>query len=236
MSKAPGIGKCVHCLTEPVKRNWDHVFPVSWYPDSTPPNLEKWQVPSCIPCNSKYGKLESDFLSHIGLCLNASNVASKSIVEAALRSMKPQAGRNEHDAQRRLKKGRKILSETLQGDKIPDHGHFPGLGNRWNACGEEPVAILMPAESFELMTMKIVRGLFYIEDGKFIEPPYKIEFFVLDDDGARPVKGVLDKFGKIYAREPGIVVHRAVAPEDGISSLFELTFWRQFKTYASVTA
>jgi hypothetical protein len=37
-----------------------------------------------------------------------------------------------------------------------------------------------------------------------------------------------------YAREPGIVVRRTVTPEDGMSSLFEVEFWHQFKTYASV--
>ena len=43
--------------------------------------------------------------------------------------------------------------------------------------------------------------------------------------------------GNVYAREPGIVVRRAVTPEDGVNSLFAITFWKQqFKTYASVTA
>ena len=34
----------------------------------------------------------------------------------------------------------------------------------------------------------------------------------------------------VYAREPGIVVRRAVAAEDGVSSLFAIEFWKQFKT------
>lgn len=57
MAKNPDKGKCVHCLTDPVDRNWDHMFPKSWYPDTTPENLEKWQIPSCIACNARYGKL-----------------------------------------------------------------------------------------------------------------------------------------------------------------------------------
>jgi hypothetical protein len=40
----------------------------------------------------------------------------------------------------------------------------------------------------------------------------------------------------VYAREPGLVVRRAVAPEDGISAVFAITLWQRFKTYASVTA
>jgi hypothetical protein len=34
---------------------------------------------------------------------------------------------------------------------------------------------------------------------------------------------------------PGVVVRRAVAHDDRLCSLFEITFWKQFKTYASVT-
>jgi hypothetical protein len=101
----------------------------------------------------------------------------KSIVETSLRALKPAAGRNLRDAQHRLNKGRKVLAEALQGDQIPDHGVFPGLDNRWSVPGEGPVAILLPVESFERITEKIVRGIYYIEDGIIIEPPYEIDFY-----------------------------------------------------------
>ena len=47
-------------------------------------------------------------------------------------------------------------------------------------------------------------------------------------------KTVLIKFGTTYSREPGILVHRAVA-DDKLSSMFEIVFWKQFKTYAAVS-
>jgi hypothetical protein len=31
--------------------------------------LKKWQIPSCIPCNNEYGKIENDFLIRVGLAL-----------------------------------------------------------------------------------------------------------------------------------------------------------------------
>jgi hypothetical protein len=235
-AKKLGPGKCVHCLKRVEERNSDHVFPASWYPDSTPPNLEKWQIPSCIPCNADYGNLENDFLIKVGLCLDPFDQASKSVVERALRFLKPAAGRNARDAQHRLNKGRKILAEALQGDQIPDHGIFPGLGNRWTDLNREPVAVLVPAESFTRITEKIVRGFFYIEEQKFIEPPHTIDFFALAEKDGLFWEQVLDKFGTVYAREPGLIVRRAAAPEDGTRALFAITFWQQFKTYASVTA
>jgi hypothetical protein len=232
--KKLGPGKCVHCLMDVEERNSDHVFPESWYPDSTPPNLEKWQIPSCIPCNSEYGKLEQDFLLKVGLCLDPFDPASASIVQKSLRSLKPAAARNPRDAQHRLGKGRRILAQALVGDQIADHGVFPGLGDRRNIPGER-TAILVPADSFKRITEKIVRGIFYIEEQKFIEPPHKVDFFALFNEDAAFIEQTLDKFGTVYAREPGIVVRRAVAPEDGVSSLFAIEFWKQFKTYASVT-
>jgi hypothetical protein len=56
MAKKLGSGKCVHCFKDVEGRNSDHVFPASWYPDSTPPDLEKRQIPSCIPCNVRATK------------------------------------------------------------------------------------------------------------------------------------------------------------------------------------
>jgi hypothetical protein len=229
-----GPGKCMHCLKDVQERNSDHVFPESWYPDSTPPNLEKWQIPSCIPCNSDYGKLGQDFFVRVGLCLDPMDPASASIVQKALRSLKPAAARNPRDASHRLGRGRRILAEAFQGDQIPDHGVFPGLGNRWD-MPDERTAILVPKESFERITEKIVRGIYYIDDGVFIEPPYELDFYALPEDGLAPWNDALNKWGTIYAREPAIVVRRVTTHDDRMCGLFEITFWRQFKTYASVT-
>ena len=80
-----------------------------------------------------------------------------------------------------------------------------------------------------------MRGICFIEDGIFIEPPYTIDFYALPENSIVPWTDALDRWGKVYAREPGIVIRRAVAHEDGISSLFEITFWKQFKTYAIVS-
>jgi hypothetical protein len=128
------------------------------------------------------------------------------------------------------------MAETLRGAQIPHEATIPGMGERWGRPIEEQIVVLLPADSLELMTKKVVRGIFYVEDGLFIEPPFTIDFFVLPDDAASEWSVVLNKFGTVYAREPGLVVRRAVVPEDKRSSLFEILFWQQFKTYASVTA
>ena len=35
MARRPAVGKCIHCLRDGVEWNWDHVFPVGWYPETT---------------------------------------------------------------------------------------------------------------------------------------------------------------------------------------------------------
>jgi len=59
-----------------VSRTWDHVFPRSWYPDNTPKDLEKWQVPACQPCNANYGKLENQLMILLGMCVDPSKAAA----------------------------------------------------------------------------------------------------------------------------------------------------------------
>ena len=44
---------CVYCLKLFEELTSDHVFPKSWYPETTPENLEKWQMPACVECNQE---------------------------------------------------------------------------------------------------------------------------------------------------------------------------------------
>jgi hypothetical protein len=108
------------------------------------------------------------------------------------------------------------------------------MGDRWGHPRAAQLPVLIPVESFNRLTEKIVRGIFYVADRKFIDPPFAVESFALNPSVSGPILEIIDKFGVTYAREPGIVVRRAVT-EDGISSLFEIEFWGQFKRYAAVT-
>src|SRR3569833_975591 len=59
MPMPPQPGRCVHCLSYHESLTWDHVFPVAWYPDTTPEGTEKWKVPSCEECNRSHGETEN---------------------------------------------------------------------------------------------------------------------------------------------------------------------------------
>ena len=73
--------RCVHCLKDIDEMTDDHLFPVSWYPKSTPENLAKWKFPSCKECNSNLGKIEEDLLWRLGLTIDPADARSSGIAE-----------------------------------------------------------------------------------------------------------------------------------------------------------
>ena len=234
MAKRPSKGKCVHCLADGVDRTWDHVFPRAWYPDTTPPDIYKWQIPSCHECNRDYGKMEEDLLFRLALCIYPNVKATSGIVDKALRSMKPEFAKDERDRAARTARAKWLRNELLDGIDIPWAAVYPGFGERWGRRPKEVIGIRVSAESIRRLSEKIVQDIYFLENQKFIEPPFTIEFFALTDEGAKPVKHILENFGSVYAREPGIVVKRVVPEDAPMTGIFEIQVWDQFKMFASV--
>lgn len=233
MAKRPKPGKCVHCLADPVERNWDHVLPESWYPDSTPLNLSKWTAPSCVPCNDALAKVEDEFLRLVSVCLDPDNPASASIVEKANRSRNPKSAADGREQRIRGAAGKQLHSRLLHGSKIPNTGIYPSLNDKFETPREERVAVMLSAKSFKNITEKMVRGIFWVLDKKFIEPPYSVSFFALTEAGTAPIRELLSMNGELYDRGPGLKIHRAVAT-DGLSSAFEIILWDQVKLHAMI--
>jgi hypothetical protein len=234
--KKPKPGKCIHCLKTFENLTWDHVFPEAWYPATTTPNQYKWQVLSCHDCNKKYGALENDLLTRLSICLEPSDPACAGIAEKGMRAIDPQYAKNEKDKKFRRAKREKIIRELYVGEAIPQKHLYPNFGLYTDLPIQEQVSVPISADSVKRLAEKIVRGIFYIEDNLFIEPPYSIESFVLSDQDAQPVVAAIKQSGSVYAREPGITVYRAVTLEDQVSSLFAVEIWERFKVYAAVLA
>lgn len=232
--KRPKPGKCVHCLNTFENLTWDHVFPEAWYPETTMSNLPKWKIPSCPDCNGKYGTLENDLLTRLSISLNPSDPACAGIAKKGMRALDPKYAKNEKDRKFRQAKKKKIFGQSLRGNSIPEEHLYPNFGLHTNIPKQEQVGVPISGDSIARLAEKIVRGIFYIEDERFIEPPYKIESFVLNNEDAQIVIAAVKKFGSLYAREPGINVYRAVSPEDSVSSLFFIEIWERLRLYATV--
>ncbi len=234
MARKPGPGICVHCLKEVPKRNWDHVFPQGWYPDTTPENLEKWKIPTCKNCNDEYGRIEDDLGIVLSACINPKSTQASGIWKKTLRALSHSHGKNSKDKQARERKKLKLLGNILKGEDIPSQGTYPGLEERWGRPHNEQAALLVPAKHLQKLAEKIVKGLAFIEDGQLIHSEVEIEHHVVNKKGAQPIIEVLDKFGEEYSRGLGISVIRAVTPDDRVSALYKITVWGELVMYVSV--
>lgn len=230
--KRPPSGRCVHCLQHFGKLTWDHVFPEAWYPNTTPENTEKWKIPSCLNCNGIHSKNEGDLLVRFGLCINPKDTRSAGIADRVMRALKPQFGKSQRDADAREAKRSQILSQSFSGEKIPRSSLYPGFDIEPKYS--ESMAVAVSVHSLQLFVEKLVRGLTFIQDNKFIEPSYSIEHHVLSKEDAKPIQEELDRFGVTHECGPGIRVVRAVVPEDRISALFKIEIWGRLTMYASV--
>ena len=234
MAKRPVAGRCVHCLQFHEELTWDHVFPEAWYPDTTPEDMEKWKVPSCDACNKNHGKNEAELLVRFGLCVPPDQPSNMGIVDKALRALDPEAGRNPKDATARGLKRTRILSQTLTGSSIPRQAIYLGFGPYPTQPEADQVAITISAKGLRRLTEKVIRGLTYIEEGKFIESSHEIENFVVNEAGASEFRAALDRFSTSHERPPGLRIRRAVIPEDRVSAIFEIEVWGQLKLYGTV--
>ena len=197
----------------------DHVFPRSWYPESTPPDLEKWQIPTCSPCNHKFGRIEEDLLMRMGMCLDDDALASLGIGRKIVRALDPSRGRDERDADARLKRAAKLLAELH-----PPRGDRPLVQATANPSGE---AIGIPRDSLEKVGEKIIRGLIYIELEQYVGRD--------DDVVCDALPGPRDEFdllarhyGSVLERGPGISVRWAKAPENPLYGMFHITLFGKY--------
>jgi hypothetical protein len=225
----PGPGPCVHCLAQVEKRTWDHLFPISWYPDSTPDNVERWKFPACEPCNAAYGQLEQDLLVRAGLCLDPALLQASGIPDKALRALKPEHAKGEKDRRAREARLRRVLDETFPMRPEYAQGVLPGFGPRPGAL---PIGIGVSPHALKRLVEKVARGLTY-RRGHLIGPEYRIDMMVDPQQGAI-FDGLLLKFGKREERGPGISLAYAIPHDDSYASIFSLLLWGTLQLWGVV--
>jgi hypothetical protein len=103
-----------------------------------------------------------------------------------MRAVRPSSATSERDRKARAANQQRILRDLMEGADIPREATYPGMGERWNRPLEKQLAVTIPVEYVQRMTEKIVRGIFFILDGKLIEPPFQIEHFAVDEGCLRP--------------------------------------------------
>ena len=239
MAKRPTDGKCVHCLRENVPRNWDHVLPESWYPDSTPRDLEKWKIPSCIPCNSELGRIEEDLLMMFALCVDPKDPRSQGLFRRTRESLDPSCARNDRDRRARDSRRIKLLQNmTLARDSLAKNGIvgiYPGLPAPTEEQKESGIPMFIPTEWIRRMCEKFIRGHVFLNDGLFIEPPFTVAFYAVDDEGASELRATLRTHGEEYPLGEALLFKRIKVHDNGFHAAYEIQIWGQVTMFASVS-
>lgn len=230
--KRPPPGKCVYCLKHSSRMTWDHVFPQAWYPDTTPPDLEKWKVPACLKCNRAFGKLEEDLLWRFGLCLDPDKQISSGISAKVRRAIDPRFAKNDRDRKHREAKRVSILRQLIEYDSVPTEGIFPNFGPQPSLHYDGYGAIPILPDNLISFGQKIVRGVTYIIDNSFIDERFRINIYIVEEHKAGEVLRLIEEHGEIHHRGPGIKVARAV--DQGVLSLWLIEIWSRLRMYATV--
>lgn len=233
MAKRPDPGICTYCLGSFDRLTWDHVLPLSWYPDSTPDDLEKWKVPACIECNRRLGRIEEELLLRIGLCLEPSSISSLGISHKALRAVSPHYAKNERDRRIREQKRKKLLGEVKHFEDPPEEGLLPHFGPLPWLQYDGYHAVLIPEASLKSYTEKLVRGMSLILDGRMLDIDYEIDLHVIREDGDREVLGLFEGRSNLYHRGLGFIVRRMVR-EDDRAWMYAFEIWGRLKFYSVV--
>ena len=91
--------------------------------------------------------------------------------------MDPAHARNQRDREHRINRRKKLFSQLIPSHVVPLESVFPGFGPYRDAAREDQIGIGLPKDAIEALVQKIVRGITYVLDGKYIEDDHKIEIF-----------------------------------------------------------
>jgi hypothetical protein len=170
----------------------------------------------------------------LALCLDRTDPSCAGIVEKGLRAIDPSRAKNERDRTHRLAKRQKILRESMFGDNIPDQGAHPDFPEHLEIPKQNQGAIQISDASIKKLGEKIIRGIYFLKHGRYIESPYKVEIYTENENGSRFAMEMITQHGTEYAREPGISVYVAITPEDQMSSIFRIEIWKKWKMFGLV--
>lgn len=224
----PKTGKCVHCLIEFNELTWDHVFPKAWYPDDV--TIEgKWKVPACKECNNKLSRIEKE----LWLAFGISHGDMKNIYQKIRRSIDCTYAKNEKDKIAR-KQAKEALMRKIKLFDRNTEGCFPNIDNRdlYPENVNKILGIEISDVDIKKFTEKIIRGITYIVDNKYITTEYDIDTYIVKEDNIDSSLDDLWMQADIY-KKPGIEIKRVTDVSEK-AALYRIVIWDKIIIYGSV--
>jgi len=224
---------CVYCLLADHPLTVDHVFPKSWYPNGGIPDLEKWTVPCCKGCNTRYSRIEKRILEKIGLCLSPTDPLVGDIAQKAVRAAKPSAGRNQEDSAHRAKRLEALRKDIKYIGREQIRGILPFFGP---TQGDEGTlaTVTISEEDLKCIGAKFVRGMLFVNGGYLLGGDYRIECYInTEQSDVDYFKPLYYSYGKRYELSPGLVAIMILSQDPPIS-LYRFEIWQRLIIHGSV--
>jgi hypothetical protein len=214
----------------------DHVFPGSWYPDTTSETVQRWTAPSCTKCNGEFGEKEKQILIRVALCINPTKPEALGMVKRAYRTLG--IGVTDVDADE-MKIRKALKDEVFKDAQIysgnPKDNIVPGLGPHPEVPHDQQYEIGIPADDLINVVKKIVRGFeYWLGNGRIIEPPLEIEVFTLHEEDIPPAFTALLGSTEKAELGPGVRVRRGAAGDGSGAVLYEIVIWDTMKFLCSI--
>ncbi len=231
---------CVHCLGYFNDLTEDHIFPESWYPDSTPQNVEKWTSPACFSCNNKLGKIEEETYKKLALSLSGNDTATSGVSEKVSRLYNPSLAKDERDKGRKESNIRNIIPDLMYTDEMPKN-IMKNCGPKVNDFGKKLLLVHVPKELLDPFAEKLVRGLEFKFRNKLIDQSIKkiekiysiVGIENIASSEIQKLNNILNTNGIKIDRGPGFIVRYAIDIYD--TSLYHVIIWGKIEIWCSVS-
>jgi hypothetical protein len=234
MQKPRGDGRCIHCRQPLVDETDDHVFPASWYPDSTPQSVQRWTAPSCSVCNGNSGKKEQALFIRLALCVDSRKIEALGISTKLARTFGIGEGIFPADRQKRTAFRDRMFSEAKPISKESQAHIIPGLGPHSGFPIESQREIGIPAQLLYDVAKKIVRGCeFWLSDGRIVDPPYQLDVYMVHPEGIPSIVRMFDSISAVTLG-PGFRVRRVAVKEDPLAAMYQVEIWGTWTLYFTI--
>lgn len=147
----------------------EHVFPKSWYPESTPESVQRLIVPGCHDCNQRWSKIEEEFRTEFLMVISPLKNEAQGLHDKFTRSINPTFASDDTGRKMRAGKAKKIL-RTMK--------WVPAVPGAPQATVRTPSGLFVrasPVRSIEQRVLngaaeKLIRGLQYAKTNQVLGP------------------------------------------------------------------
>ena len=154
---------CIYCRTATATED-EHVFPDSWYPDTTPANVTRLKVPSCGRCNDEWEKVERALGQELVMSVTRGTPGVAGVAERLTRSWQPQRAKNEKDRRHRTARLLKVERTMTWAPPTPGKPQVIVRTQAGLYFRASPARRLDPSLRRRIAE-KFIRGLHYAETG-----------------------------------------------------------------------